>query len=90
MVTQSQIGILRTVQRYDFSATHSVILPVPMNYRSALADPQWHAAMTDEYKALVDNGTWRLVSCPPGANIVMGKWIFKHKFHSTLLLRAPG
>ena len=37
--------------------------------------------MADEYKALVDNGTWRLVSHPPGANIVTGKWIFKHKFH---------
>jgi hypothetical protein len=38
--------------------------------------------MADEYKALVDNGTWRLVPCPPGTNVVMGKWIFKHKFHS--------
>nr|AAM93723.1 putative reverse transcriptase [Oryza sativa Japonica Group] len=38
--------------------------------------------MADEYKALVDNGTWRLVPRPPGANIVTGKWIFTHKFHS--------
>jgi hypothetical protein len=38
--------------------------------------------MADEYKALFDNGTWRLVPRPPGANVVMGKWIFKHKFHS--------
>ena len=36
--------------------------------------------MADEYKALIDNGIWRLVPCPPGANVVTGKWIFKHKF----------
>jgi hypothetical protein len=81
MVTRSQTGTLRPVQRFGFSATHSVVLPVPANYKSALADPQWRAAMAEEYRALVDNGTWRLVSCPPTANIVTDKWIFKHKFH---------
>ena len=39
--------------------------------------------MTDEYTALMQNGTWTLVPCPSGANIVSGKWIFKHKFDST-------
>jgi hypothetical protein len=38
--------------------------------------------MADEYKALVDNGTWRLVLRPPEGNVVTGKWFFKHKFHS--------
>jgi len=38
--------------------------------------------MAEEYQALVDNDTWRLVPKPPGANIVTGKWIYKHKFHS--------
>lgn len=38
--------------------------------------------MADEYQALIDNGTWRLVPHPSGANIVTGKWIFKHKHHS--------
>jgi len=36
----------------------------------------------DEYQALVDNNTWQLVPRPPGANIVTGKWIFRHKFHA--------
>jgi hypothetical protein len=79
-VTRSQTGSLRTVQRFGFSA--SVASPIPANYRSALADPNWRAAMADEYKALIDNGTWRLVPRPPGANIVTGKWLFKHKLHS--------
>ncbi|WVZ51462.1 LOW QUALITY PROTEIN: hypothetical protein U9M48_002608, partial [Paspalum notatum var. saurae] len=43
--------------------------PIPANYRSALADANWRAAMC-------------LVPLPPGANIVTGKWIFRHKFHA--------
>jgi hypothetical protein len=38
--------------------------------------------MAEEYQALIDNDTWRLVPRPPGANVVSGKWIFKHKYHS--------
>jgi hypothetical protein len=38
--------------------------------------------MEDEYRALIDNGTWSLVPPPPDANIISGKWIFKNKFHS--------
>ena len=38
--------------------------------------------MAEEYKALIDNRTWRLVPRPLGANMVTGKWIFKHKYHS--------
>jgi hypothetical protein len=38
--------------------------------------------MQEEYDALVSNGTWTLVPTPPGANIISGKWIFHHKFHS--------
>jgi hypothetical protein len=38
--------------------------------------------MADEFQALLDNGTSRLVPHPPGANVVSGKWIFKHKYHS--------
>jgi hypothetical protein len=38
--------------------------------------------MTDEFSALLSNNTWDLVPHPPGANVVTGKWIFKHKFRS--------
>ena len=38
--------------------------------------------MVDEFQALMDNDTWRLVPRPPGANVVSGKWIFRHKFHA--------
>ncbi|XP_071683636.1 uncharacterized mitochondrial protein AtMg00810-like [Lolium perenne] len=38
--------------------------------------------MADEHQALLDNKTWSLVPRPPQANVVSGKWIFRHKFHS--------
>ncbi|CAN6304730.1 unnamed protein product [Urochloa humidicola] len=38
--------------------------------------------MQDEYDALLSNRTWELVTRPPGAHIISGKWIFKNKFHA--------
>ena len=55
---------------------------IPKTYRSALADPNWRAAMVEEHDALMKNHTWDLVPRPPRANIVTGKWIFKHKFNA--------
>jgi hypothetical protein len=58
------------------------ISPIPKTYKSALLDPNWAAAMQDEYKALVENDTWQLVPPPPNVNLVSGKWVFRQKFHS--------
>jgi hypothetical protein len=49
--------------------------------RTALADPHWRRAM-EEYAALLAHHTWDLVSCPPGTNVVIGKWLFRHKLTS--------
>ena len=38
--------------------------------------------MVSEHDALLANKTWDLVPRPPRANIVTGKWIFKHKFYA--------
>ena len=56
--------------------------PIPKTFCSALADPNWRAAMEAEHDALLANKTWDLVPRPPRANVVTGKWIFKHKFHA--------
>jgi len=56
--------------------------PVPKTFRSALADPNWRAAMEEEHTTLLQNQTWDLVPRPRHANTVTGKWIFKHKFHA--------
>jgi hypothetical protein len=33
----------------------------------------------EEYEALLSNNMWDLVPRSPGANVVIDKWIFKHK-----------
>jgi histone deacetylase 1/2 len=38
--------------------------------------------MEAECAALHENHTWDLVQCPLQANVVTGKWIFRHKFHA--------
>lgn len=38
--------------------------------------------MSEEYKALVNQGTWELVRPPAGANIIGCQWIFKVKRNS--------
>lgn len=49
--------------------------PIPKTYRGALADPNWHAAMSDEFATI----TWDLVPPPPGCNVVSGKWVYRYK-----------
>lgn len=38
--------------------------------------------MQEEYDALLKQGTWKLVPCPPHTNLVSCKWIFKIKKNS--------
>jgi hypothetical protein len=82
--TRSRTGSLPPpMQRYGLSAAASSLAsPLPGNTCAALADANWRAAMTEEYKALVDNGTWRLVPRPPRANVITDKWVFKHKYRA--------
>lgn len=49
MVTRSKTGSLRPVHPMNLSAVgEPAASPVPSNYRSALADPNWRTAMVDE------------------------------------------
>ncbi|KAK1626538.1 hypothetical protein QYE76_000853 [Lolium multiflorum] len=73
---------VRPVDRLNLSVVDSVPDVVSTTFRQEKQDPQWRAAMSDEYQALVNNNTWSLVPRPPRANVVTGKWIFRQKFHS--------
>jgi hypothetical protein len=73
MVTQrSSATVIKPPNRLNLSATMSTsISPVPSDYCSALV--HCHAAMQEEFQALIDNRIWKLVPRPPGANIISGK-----------------
>jgi hypothetical protein len=64
------------------TTTSPTLSLIPSSVRAALTDPNWRAAMEDEYGALMSNGTWDLVPRPQGSNIVTGKWVFTHKFRA--------
>lgn len=78
MITRTRAGIFLPNKRYT-NLTASSISPVPTSVHAALRDPNWRKAMQEEFDALIGNNTWRLVPRPPAANIVTGKWVFRHK-----------
>jgi len=39
----------------------------------------WQAALDDEFKSLVENNTWDVVTLPPGARKMKGKWVYDYK-----------
>lgn len=81
MVTRRQAGKIGPRERLNLHvAPIAAPSPVPKSVRGALKDPNWLAAMTDEYGALLANNTWDLVRPPANANVVSGKWVFRHKF----------
>jgi hypothetical protein len=83
MRTHAKSGFCLPTQCLNLLATPSLsISPIPKTYKTALLDTNWAAAMRDEFSALLQNETWQLVPCPPGANVVSGKWVFRQKFHS--------
>jgi len=80
MATRGKRGFRLPVQRLNLQATS--LSPIPKTYRGALADPNWRAAMIEEFTALQQNHTWDLVPRPTGATVVTGKWVYRHKFAS--------
>ena len=54
----------------------------PKSYQEAIASPEankWKEAIQDEYNSLINNGTWELVTLPPGRTTIKNRWLFKIK-----------
>jgi hypothetical protein len=81
MVTRQAAGVLR---QWALSATEGEprLSLIPTWVREALADPNWHRAMEEEYRALLANQTWDLVPRLSSCNVVTGKWIWTIKWHA--------
>ena len=81
MRTRGKSGFRLPSKRLNF-LVQPTLSPITKSYKSALLDPNWSAAMKEEYHALVSNDTWQLVPRPSNTNIVSDKWVFRQKFHS--------
>jgi hypothetical protein len=79
MITRAKDGIFQPNRKYAL-ATAAAPTQIPNSVRAALKEPNWVAAMTDEFAALQRNRTWTLVDRPPGAKVIAGKWVFTHKY----------
>ena len=54
----------------------------PFTVLEAMLDPKWHKAMTEEYKALMDNQTWVLFKPSHPIKVIGSKWVFRIKYNS--------
>lgn len=68
MRTRSKNGITKPKQ--PLSLHTDIISPLPSSHLKALEDPNWTAAMNEEYAAQIKKGTWDLVPRPRDTNIV--------------------
>jgi hypothetical protein len=81
MITRGKTGFRVVPDRLALTAVTSSLTPspIPSSAHAALTDPHSRAAMEEEYRALINNGTWELVPRPQGSNVVTGKWVFTQK-----------
>jgi hypothetical protein len=83
-LTEEDIEVLTSA----FPATEIAGIKIPQTYKEAVNDPyyaeHWKGAMHEEIISLLENGTWKEVVPPKGANLVSSKWVF------TIKTRADG
>jgi hypothetical protein len=48
----------------------------------ASGHPNWDTIMNEEYRSLMENDTWDLVTIPKGRKLVRCKWVYKTKYAS--------
>lgn len=53
----------------------------PSTYKEAVKHKEWQQAMVEEYKAVIDNNTWKLVKCPANVKPIGCKWVYRIKYN---------
>ena len=53
----------------------------PSTYKEAVKHKEWQQAMVEEYQAVIDNNTWKLVDCPPSVKPIGCKWVYRIKYN---------
>jgi hypothetical protein len=93
MITRSCTGSLHPKSFADFKlyqatrhpsvALHVVLSEIePICFTKATADSRWKAAMTQEFEALISNGTWTLCPRPLNQHVIRNRWVYKIKQRS--------
>ena len=98
MLTRSRNNIRKPIQKLSLHTIKPVISQTkPSTPSQALKDPHWRAAMSEEYDALVCNGTWELVPPDGITNIIGCRWVYRikrnsnssiHKFKARLVAKG--
>lgn len=77
MTTKSEAGIFKP-KIYIVILVHKE----PDNVHDALSNIRWFKGVTDEYNALISNGTWSLILRIIDHKIVGNKWVYKVKYNT--------
>lgn len=81
MVTRGQKGIFKPKKLFSISKYPIPPSVEPTCVSKALQHVEWKQAMSDEFMALMKNGTWSLVPPEPHFNIIGNKWVFRLKIN---------
>ncbi|KAK1572541.1 hypothetical protein Q3G72_034297 [Acer saccharum] len=79
MLTRSKNNIHKPINKLSLVSVVSPPQTEPTCVSQAMKTPEWRRAMSDEFDALIKNGTWSLVPPSPSHNIVGCKWVFRIK-----------
>ncbi|PKU80351.1 Retrovirus-related Pol polyprotein from transposon TNT 1-94 [Dendrobium catenatum] len=80
MTTRFRSGHLQPKRIFDLQT--SIVPVTPSCYSEAVKHAVWRKAMSLEFEALQQQGTWVLVPSSPGLNVLGNKWIFRTKYNS--------
>ncbi|GKU99951.1 hypothetical protein SLEP1_g12725 [Rubroshorea leprosula] len=79
MVTRAQNNIFKPKQLFHTTPTLATTSLKPTCVSQALKEPVWRQAMSEEFTALVRQGTWELVPPTPDQHLIGCKWVFRVK-----------
>ncbi|GKV47491.1 hypothetical protein SLEP1_g54392 [Rubroshorea leprosula] len=79
MVTRAQNNIFKPKQLFHTTPTPATTSLEPTCVSQALKEPVWRQAMSEEFTALVRQGTWELVPPTPDQHLIGCKWVFRVK-----------